>query len=56
LPALKSLAREDATAGSLRAVKRLEGTAVARTEKTDSSLLGMEMLSEANCDVRDALR
>lgn len=54
LPAEKSLAREDRTAGSLIAVNRLDGIAVARTEKTESSVVGRLMLKVARSDVRDA--
>lgn len=51
MPADKSLAKEAETAGSLSAVTKSEGTAVARTEKIESSLLG-----SARFDVRDALQ
>lgn len=56
LPAENSLAREDCTAGLVIAVNRLDGIAVARTEKTESSVVGRLMLRVARPDVRDALR
>ena len=59
MPADNSLAKEAETAGSLSAVTRPEGTAVARTEKIEkieSSLLGSARLSVARFDVRDALK
>jgi hypothetical protein len=37
------------------AVRRLDGTAVARTEKTESSEVGNETLRLARLDVRDPL-
>jgi hypothetical protein len=56
LPAEKSLAREDATAGLVSAVRRVEGTAVASTENTESSVAGRSMLRPPRSDERDALR
>jgi hypothetical protein len=56
LPALKSLWSEDITCGSLRAVRRVDGIAVARTEKIETSVVGRSKLRVARSDVRDALR
>lgn len=54
LPALKSLWSEDITCGSLRAVRRVDGIAVARTDKTETSVVGRSKLRVARSDVRDA--
>lgn len=55
LPALKSLAREDCTAGSLMTDRREEGTAVARTETTDKCVGRLTPILPRS-EVTDALR
>ncbi len=55
LPADNWLAKEAEAAESLSALTKSEGTAVARTEKTESSLVGNSILSVASSAVRDEL-
>jgi hypothetical protein len=55
LPASIWLAKEDRKAGSLRAVRRVEGMAVVRTERTESAEFGRSKLSVAKSEARDAL-